>query len=74
MFAEQIEDLLGQGFATDRYSLGRDFPRIAEIRLASSLDGRFVLALGSALTTVFLLAPGSATADERQQLASPAAF
>ena len=30
------------------------------------------LALGSALTTVFLLAPGSATADERQQLASPA--
>ncbi len=35
---------LGTPVATDRYSLGKDFPRIAETGLASSDDGRFVLA------------------------------
>jgi prolyl oligopeptidase len=30
--------------ASDRYEVGREFPRIAEIRLESSRDGRFTLA------------------------------
>lgn len=36
---------LGTPTKADRYELGRDLPRIAEIRLESSRDGRFVIAL-----------------------------
>jgi prolyl oligopeptidase len=35
---------LGTSPAADTYSLGRDFPRIAEIQLSTSDDGRYVLA------------------------------
>ncbi len=35
---------LGSDPASDRYEIGREFPRIAEIRLESSRDGRFTLA------------------------------
>jgi prolyl oligopeptidase len=35
---------LGTPTAQDAYSLGKDFPRIAEIQLSSSLDGRYTLA------------------------------
>lgn len=35
---------LGTPGAQDSYSLGRDFPRVAEIELESSPDGRYVLA------------------------------
>ena len=35
---------LGTDVATDRYEIGKDFPRIAEIFLRTSPDGRFVLA------------------------------
>lgn len=35
---------LGTPFAQDTYALGKDFPRIAEIDLAASRDGRHVLA------------------------------
>ena len=35
---------LGTDTATDRYELGRDFPRIAEIALAASEDGDTILA------------------------------
>ena len=35
---------LGSDPALDRYEIGREFPRIAEIRLESSRDGRFTLA------------------------------
>ena len=35
---------LGSDPALDRYEIGREFPRIAEIRLESSSDGRFTLA------------------------------
>ncbi len=35
---------LGTPVADDRYALGKEFPRIAEIELQSSDDGRFVLA------------------------------
>ena len=35
---------LGTGTGQDRYSLGKDFPRIAEIALHSSEDGRHILA------------------------------
>ena len=35
---------LGQPIAADRYVLGKELPRIAEIRLDASDDGRFVLA------------------------------
>ena len=34
----------GSPAATDEYSLGKDFPRIAETSLAASRDGRFMLA------------------------------
>ncbi len=34
----------GSPASSDEYSLGKDFPRIAETSLASSRDGRFVLA------------------------------
>jgi prolyl oligopeptidase len=35
---------LGTPASDDKYSIGKDFPRIAEISLDSSLDGRYVLA------------------------------
>ncbi len=35
---------LGAGTQSDTYSLGKDFPRIAEIQLQSSDDGRYILA------------------------------
>lgn len=35
---------LGTADSEDTYSLGKDFPRIAEIKLQSSRDGKFVLA------------------------------
>ncbi len=35
---------LGKPVSTDTYSIGKDFPRIAEVELATSDDGRFVLA------------------------------
>ena len=35
---------LGADSSEDRYEIGREFPRIAEIRLESGRDGRFVLA------------------------------
>jgi prolyl oligopeptidase len=35
---------LGTPEASDRYEIGKDFPRIAEIELRSSPDGRYVLA------------------------------
>ncbi len=35
---------IGTDPATDRYEIGRDFPRIAETSLSTSSDGRFVLA------------------------------
>lgn len=35
---------LGSATGKDTYSLGRDFPRIAEIALSSSGDGKFILA------------------------------
>ncbi len=35
---------LGTPLGEDRYSLGRDFPRIAETQLSSSSDGRWALA------------------------------
>ena len=35
---------LGADSSSDRYEIGREFPRIGEIRLESSRDGRFVLA------------------------------
>ena len=35
---------LGMPAASDRYVIGKEFPRIAEIQLASSEDGRYVLA------------------------------
>ncbi len=35
---------LGTPFAQDRYEIGKDFPRIAEIALESSNDGKHVLA------------------------------
>lgn len=35
---------LGSDPALDRYEIGREFPRIAEIRLESSRDGRFTVA------------------------------
>jgi len=35
---------LGKAESTDRYVLGKSLPRIAEIELETSLDGRFVLA------------------------------
>jgi prolyl oligopeptidase len=35
---------LGTDTSLDRYEIGADFPRIAEIQLESSRDGRFVLA------------------------------
>jgi prolyl oligopeptidase len=35
---------LGTSTSSDVYALGRDFPRIAEIQLQSSRDGRFALA------------------------------
>lgn len=35
---------LGDATADDRYEIGKDFPRIAEIDLQSSRDGRWVLA------------------------------
>ena len=35
---------LGTPTSADTYAIGRDFPRIAEIQLQSSRDGRFVLA------------------------------
>ncbi len=35
---------LGTGTEQDVYSLGRDFPRIAEIELSNSEDGKFILA------------------------------
>jgi prolyl oligopeptidase len=35
---------LGAAPASDQYSLGKDFPRIAEILLQSSDDGRYILA------------------------------
>ena len=35
---------LGAPIASDRYVIGKDFPRIAEIALAGSRDGRYLLA------------------------------
>ena len=35
---------LGSDPAVDRYEIGREFPRIAEIRIESSRDGRYTLA------------------------------
>jgi prolyl oligopeptidase len=35
---------LGTPYAQDTYSLGKDFPRIAEITLATSRDGKYILA------------------------------
>ena len=35
---------LGTADAEDTYSLGKDFPRIAEIKLESARDGKFILA------------------------------
>jgi prolyl oligopeptidase len=35
---------LGTGTKQDAYSLGKDFPRIAEIQLRASEDGRYILA------------------------------
>src|SRR5216117_2803648 len=35
---------LGTPDAEDKYSIGRDFPRIAEITLAASRDGKYILA------------------------------
>lgn len=35
---------LGAATASDTYAIGRDFPRIAEIQLQSSVDGRLTLA------------------------------
>src|SRR5882724_11555494 len=35
---------LGTPHAEDKYSIGRDFPRIAEITLAASRDGKYILA------------------------------
>jgi prolyl oligopeptidase len=35
---------LGSPVTEDSYSLGKDFPRIAEIRLETSRDGRYILA------------------------------
>jgi prolyl oligopeptidase len=35
---------LGTPQSTDRYEIGRDFPRIAEIALSASRDGRYLLA------------------------------
>ncbi|MEJ2188525.1 MAG: prolyl oligopeptidase family serine peptidase [Acidobacteriota bacterium] len=43
-FQEVWFHTLGTPLNTDQYSIGRDFPRIAETSLASSADGRFVLA------------------------------
>ena len=36
--------VIGTPTAADTYAIGRDFPRIAEIQLQSSGDGRFTLA------------------------------
>ena len=38
---------LGTSFLDDIYSIGKDFPRIAEIALQSSGDGRYILAIVS---------------------------
>ncbi len=35
---------LGDATASDRYEIGKDFPRIAEIQIQSSRDGKYVLA------------------------------
>jgi prolyl oligopeptidase len=35
---------LGTSDAEDKYSIGKDFPRIAEINLAASHDGKYILA------------------------------
>jgi prolyl oligopeptidase len=43
-FQEIYFHKLGAPASSDRYSLGRDFPRIAEIALHTSPDGRYVLA------------------------------
>ena len=53
---------LGSNTAEDTYSLGRDFPRIAEIEMKASEDGRYVLARMSngdgGEYAHYLLAPG----------------
>lgn len=53
---------LGADPAKDTYSLGKDFPRIAEIALRSSEDGRYVLATvangDGGEFELFLLGPG----------------
>ncbi len=53
---------LGSDNAKDTYALGKDFPRIAEIALDSSQDGRYTLATVSngdgGEYQFFLLAPG----------------
>ena len=35
---------LGMPDSEDTYSIGKDFPRIAEIKLESSQDGKYILA------------------------------
>lgn len=53
---------LGSSTATDTYSLGKDFPRIAEIAVKTSEDGRYTLATvangDGGEYELFLLAPG----------------
>lgn len=55
---------LGTPLAADRYVLGREFPKIAEVALATSRDGRFILADVSngdgGEHAYWLLAPGGA--------------
>jgi prolyl oligopeptidase len=55
---------LGTAEADDRYAIGKDFPRIAETELASSDDGKYVLATvqngDGGEFAHFLLGPGGA--------------
>src|SRR5467141_2346599 len=63
---------LGTPDTEDTYSIGKDFPRIAEIILEGSRDGRYILASvangDGGDFAYYLLGPGESASDEWKQI------